>query len=222
MALERFNRLPEKRRQEILRVAAQVFAEGGYEGTSYNALLARLKMGKSQAYYYFADKADLFITASAASYEAYYAEVAMLPVPSSLEEFWLYVRKLHLVGFDFQKSHPLAAQLTLAAAESPARLSLAQASIEGASSTLGRYAEWIALGQALGAVRTDLPSDLLVRICVQNAALVDAWFAQRAAVASSKEMQEWSLLFTDLLRRMVQPGSAQVPSKKGARPGKKK
>jgi AcrR family transcriptional regulator len=207
MALDRFYRLPEKRRQEILRVAAQVFAEGGYEGTSYNALLERLKMGKSQAYYYFADKADLFVTASTASYEEYYAHVATLPSPGTAAAYWEYVRQLHLIGFEFQKTHPLAAQLTLAAAESPARLSLAQASIVGAASTRARYAEWIALGQGLGAVRKDMPLDLLIHLCVQNAAMVDAWFAERARAATQSEMEEWAVLFSDLLRRMLEPSS---------------
>lgn len=206
MALDRFYRLPEGRRQEILQMAAQVFAESGYEGTSYNALLTRLKMGKSQAYYYFADKADLFVTASTASYEAYYTQVALLPVPTSIHGYWVYVEQLHLIGFQFQTAHPLAAQLTLAAAESPARLSLAQASIEGAASTQTRYGEWITLGQELGAVRQDMPLELVVRICVQNSAMVDAWFAERAALASAQQMTEWAKLFTDLLRRMLQPG----------------
>lgn len=213
MALDRFYRLPEKRRQEILSIAAQVFAESGYDGTSYNALIARLGLGKSQAYYYFADKADLFITASAASYEDYYAQVALLPVPDSVRSYWAYVERLHLIGFEFQKSHPLAAQLTLAAAESPARLSLAQASIEGAVTTQARYEEWITLGQALGAVRTDMPLDLLVRICVQNSSMVDTWFAERACVATKAQMVEWAALFTDLLRRSVQPAPVTLKPK---------
>jgi len=205
MALDRFYRLPPERRATILETAAEVFAENGYEGTSYNALLDRLKMGKSQAYYYFSDKADLFVTACAASYEDYYARVAQLPLPKSVTQFWAYVERLHLVGFEYQQSHPLAARLTLAAAQSPARLSLAQASIEGASSTVERYQEWLRLGQGLGAIRTDLPEEILVPLCIQNAATVDAWFAERAPYATQQQMEESATTFTDLLRRMLEP-----------------
>jgi AcrR family transcriptional regulator len=92
MALARFHKLPPARRGELLGAAAEAFAEGGYDGTSFNKLIERLGLSKSQAYYYFEDKADLFATACAACYEDFYAEAAVLPLPASAREFWEYAR----------------------------------------------------------------------------------------------------------------------------------
>jgi AcrR family transcriptional regulator len=203
--MERFNNLPPERRREILETAAEVFAERGYDGTSFNALLDRLGMGKSQAYYYFADKKDLFLTACAASYEEYYESVAQLAIPTSAEGFWSYVEELHLVGFQFQSSRPLAARLALAAAESPARYELGAAALAQGGSTRQQYRQWIALGQSLGAVRSDLDTELMVTMCIQQSALVDVWFAERAQLATEEEMQLWADKFTDLSRSMFEP-----------------
>src|SRR6187200_725830 len=118
MALSRFQNLPPEQQADILSKAAAHFAEHGYADSSYNDLLRQLGMGKSQAYYYFADKADLFITAVAASYERYYEEAALLPLPTSQGEFWDYVRELTLLGFRYQSKDPIASRLTRAASTS--------------------------------------------------------------------------------------------------------
>lgn len=221
MALDRFQNLPLDRQRDILRVAAKAFAEHGYEGTSYNDLLRQLGMGKSQAYYYFADKADLFVTACATCYEEYYDEVARLPQPASKSEVWEYVRKLHYVGFRYQKAHPVAAQLTLAVARSPSRFQLSRAVLEGPGSSTEQYRQWLELGRKLGAVRTDLPEDFLVHQCMQTSALVDAWFAERAATATPAQMRKWAAQFADLSRRMLEPGSPRSSNTKARRRTKK-
>jgi AcrR family transcriptional regulator len=216
---KRFLNLPDTRRGEILSVAADVFAEHGYDGTSYNLLLSRLGLGKSQAYYYFTDKADLFLTACSTVYDAYYSEVAQLPLPTSAVAYWRYVEQLHLIGFRYQQAHPLAARLTLALANSSARAELTRAAMDGGTSH-SQTAAWIALGQGLGAVRSDLPADLLLTLCVQTSSLLDAWFAGRALTATQAEQTRWAAQFTDLSRRMLAPrptrNSSAQPRKKGS------
>ena len=203
MALERFYRLPAARRSEILGAAAEAFAESGYDGTSYNKLLERLGFSKSQAYYYFSDKADLFATASAACYEEYYALVAKLPLPESGEGFWEYVLELNRVGFRFQNENPMAARLSRAASGSAQRDDLARAGVRHAGSTHERYAEWLALGQRLGAVRDDLPQELLISLCVQTTTCIDAWFAELAGAATRAEVEQLARSAADLSRRML-------------------
>lgn len=48
-----------KKKEEILRSAAQVFAEKGYHGTTMEEVAARLLMTKGSMYYYFKNKDDL-------------------------------------------------------------------------------------------------------------------------------------------------------------------
>jgi len=217
MALERFYRLPAARRSEILGAAAEAFAEGGYDGTSFNKLLERLGFSKSQAYYYFSDKADLFATASAACYEQYYALVAKLPLPQTREQFWEYVLELNRAGFRFQNEHPMAARLSRAAAGSAQRDDLARAGVRHAGSTHERYAEWLALGQRLGAVRDDLPQELLITLSVQTSTCIDAWFAERAGSAPRAELEQLARSVTDLSWRLLHPEAARREGARGER-----
>jgi AcrR family transcriptional regulator len=218
MALERFYHLPLERQQQLLGAAAAAFAEGGYDGTSFNKLIERLGFSKSQAYYYFADKADLFATACASCYELFYERVAELPQPGDAQAYWQYVLELNRVGFRFYNQHPMAARLARAAASSAQREQLAQAGMRHAGSTYQRYLEWLELGQSLGAVRSDLPQDFLLSLCVQVSASADAWFSERAGSAAEEEIEALSRSMTDLSWRMLHPAGAARPAWGSAKP----
>jgi AcrR family transcriptional regulator len=207
--------------------AAEAFAQDGYERTSFNALLEKLGLSKSQAYYYFEDKADLFVTACAACYEEYYAEVGALGDPESAEEFWAFVLELCRIGVRFQRGNPIAARLSRAIAESPLRSELGRASMRHATSTTQRHTRWVELGQRLGAVRTDLPLELLVALSIGVSAELDVWFADRAGEVSDAELEAIAVQFADLSRRMFAPeararsgprSSGAKPRRKGAKP----
>jgi AcrR family transcriptional regulator len=162
-------------------------------------------MGKSQAYYYFEDKADFFITAIAAVYEGYYELVAGLPEPKCAEEFWQQIEELHLLGFHYQADNPIAGQLSLAALRSSVRFQLGDALLSGVGSTRGQHRAWVLIGQRLGAVRSDLPSDLLVEMSINQALFVDEWFAQHHLSSPRGTRQKLAAQFTDVSRRMFQP-----------------
>jgi AcrR family transcriptional regulator len=208
MALDRFYRLPPERQRQLLATAASAFAEGGYDGTSFNKLLERLGFSKSQAYYYFSDKADLYATACASCYEQFYERAAELPLPEGRDAFWAYVLELNRVGFCFYNDNPMAARLARATAGSAQLDELARAGVRLAGSTQERYLGWLRLGQQLGAVRSDLPEPFLVSLCVQSAACADVWFAERAGRASAEEIERLSLAMTDLSWRMLHPHGA--------------
>jgi len=205
MALERFLRLPVEQRTSLLQTAAALFAEQGYEGTSYNELLQKVGMGKSQAYYYFADKADFFITAIAAVYEDFYSKCAQLPEPNCAEEFWQQMEQLHLMGFQYQSENPIAAQLSLAALRSSVRFQLADALMNQEGSSRSQYQSWIRLGQRLGAVRDDLPEKLLVEMSINQSLFVDEWFAAHHAQACLPEMKRLAAEFAGISQRMLRP-----------------
>lgn len=209
MALARFDKLPPARRAELLSVAAEAFAEGGYDGTSFNKLIERMGLSKSQAYYYFADKADLFATACASCYEDFYAEVEALPLPGSAPAFWEYVLELNRLGFGFYRRHPMAARLARAQAGSARRDELVRAGLAQAGSAEARHGEWVALGQRLGAVRGDLPKELLVSLSVQLMACFDVWFSERAEVAKPTDVEAVAQSLTDLAWRMFHAGGAR-------------
>jgi TetR/AcrR family transcriptional regulator, transcriptional repressor of aconitase len=209
MALARFQNLPAEQQASILVTAAATFAEHGYEGTSYNDLLRQLGLGKSQAYYYFADKADLFITAVAACYERFYEQAARIPLPANAEQFWDYVHELNLLGFRFQSQDPIACGLTRAATKSEVRFRIADALTSAEGTSREQHVRWVALGQELGAVRRDLDGELLVSLSLELAMFVDGWFVERAPTATDEECRAHARTFTDLSRRMFAPEAAR-------------
>ena len=62
MAHPRFSRLDPERQQAILDVAAEEFAEHGFDAASYNRIIERAGISKGSAYYYFEGKDDLYAT----------------------------------------------------------------------------------------------------------------------------------------------------------------
>ena len=62
MPFSRFTKMPHEKRERLFTVAAQEFAAHGFEAASLNRILEEAHIGKSSAYYYFEDKADLFRT----------------------------------------------------------------------------------------------------------------------------------------------------------------
>ena len=56
--------LRERRREEILEAAAQLFAEHGYSETDTQVLADRLRVGKGTLYRYFRTKRELFLAAA--------------------------------------------------------------------------------------------------------------------------------------------------------------
>jgi AcrR family transcriptional regulator len=205
MALERFLRLPPDRRAFVLESAARMFAAHGYEGTSYKELLREVGMGKSQAYYYFADKADFFMTAIAAVYQDFYEQCQKLPEPQTADEFWQQMEKIHLMGFKYQARNTIATKLTVAALNSPIRFQIGDALLNQQGTTRDQYKYWVQLGQRLKAIRVDLPEQLLVEMSFNQSLFVDEWFGQHHVEATLPKMKQLAAQFTDISRRMLQP-----------------
>jgi AcrR family transcriptional regulator len=206
VARRRFDQLPEERKEAILRVAAAEFARSGFHGTSYNQLLERLELGKSSAYYYFEDKRDLFLAALTRCYAAFFETVGRLERPTDANGFWAFVERASLLGYEFMLKDPVAANLMLCVERERALLG-ELGSDELLSSMAGFYAGMVAEGQALGAVRRDLPSDLLVALVRDVTMTFDRWFiATRSGGESAPTPAEAARSFTEVARRLCAPG----------------
>ena len=204
MSRPRFEQLPTERQQEILRIAAAEFARGGLHGTSYNQLLAQLGLGKGSAYYYFEDKQDLFLTAVRHCYLAFFRTLGNLPLPSSVQGFWDYVDQLTLRGLNFVHDDPTSAALLQAFARERFRIDVLSSPelLKGMGDT---YALLIRLGQQLGAVRQDLPFELLLGSVQAVAGAFDQWFVGLGRRPAPEELLAMAKNSTDLIRGMTAP-----------------
>jgi AcrR family transcriptional regulator len=209
VARQRFERLPRERRHAIISVAVAEFARNGFHGTSYNQLIERLELGKSSAYYYFEDKRDLFLTAVKHCYATFLAAVSMVELPRHGKDFWAFVEQVTLSGYEFMVNDPNAAALMLCLQREKALVD--ELGSSDVLSTMGTfYADMIRRGQGVGAVRDDLPSELLLALVCDLATTFDRWFvlARGAGVSSAPPEPSPAVaarLFADATRRLCRP-----------------
>jgi AcrR family transcriptional regulator len=162
MPYPRFERLAREKRERLLDTAAQEFAAHGFEGASLNRILERTGMSKGAAYYYFEDKLDLF--AAVARYCADrigLIDDAVDPAGLTAATFWPTFAELHRRPLLRAFERPWL----FAALRAAGRLPPKALSREPLASLAGRLIAWVTAivrrGQALGAIRADVPDALL-------------------------------------------------------------
>lgn len=172
---ERFEALSCERQAQLLDPAEVEFVANGFEKASLNRILIDAGMSKGQAYYYFADKADLYRAVIERGLKRLAnAMKVRFPEPASAAEFW-------------QQLGEVFAQLTTVLHRDERLAALARGIYEGPGAQaalvepLGRIRvkldQLITAGQLVGAVRTDLPQTFLAEVLFAAAREMDRWFA---------------------------------------------
>jgi AcrR family transcriptional regulator len=190
MPFSRFARMPSEKRERLMAIAAQEFAAHGYEAASLNRILEEAQIGKSSAYYYFEDKADLFGTVVNYCLD----QLRLAPASEALtsltvETFWPAIADQHDKPLLHAQQQPWLFG-AIRAAERLTPESLQRESLAQLTRSLYKYmmtglGTTITRGQELGLIRTDLPNELLI-----------AWF--RAIDGAS---DDWLLAHMDQLNQ---------------------
>jgi AcrR family transcriptional regulator len=110
MPKQTFFNLPEKKRQTIVNVAIEEFAENGFESASINRIVANSGISKGSFYQYFADKLDLFmhlVDILAQEKSVYFQDKH--PPGNNLDTFQFY-RWLVKTGMGFNATNPRLVQ----------------------------------------------------------------------------------------------------------------
>ena len=202
--LPRFDNLPEEKQHAILQAAANEFAE--HEGGSFNRIIAAAGISKGAMYYYFADKADVYGAVLDHVLDRMAAVALAGEAPRDAEGFWLAIAQgLERLNKSFFAEPQLAA--------------LARGLYQGGGSDpatyrrlLARSADFVervlARGQELGAVRDDLPRDLLVEAVTGLLVAVDRWFAEALAERSYEELLPPAPKVFELMLDLLEPRGA--------------
>jgi AcrR family transcriptional regulator len=183
-----FARMPSERREHLLTLAAREFAAHGFEGASLNRILAAAHIGKSSAYYYFEDKADLFCTTVGYCLDRLQlAPAGEVFATLTAETFWTTLAEIHAHALLRARQQPWLFG-AVRAADHLAPESLQQASLAGLVRSLAHYqltgmGATVQRGQDLELIRSDLPNGLLV-----------AWFQ-----AIDNASDDWLLAQLDTL-----------------------
>ncbi len=217
MPRPRFEKLDPERRASILAVATEEFAEHGFEAASYNQIIARTGLSKGAIYYYFDDKEDLYTTVLRDAVERLIMGSGDMASAKDAESFWAefeawYVRSLGL----FQRE-PASVGLARSVAKAMARGAATGAIAELRQLARGWMDQFIAQGQSLNAIRSDLPEDLLVNVLMGLEESIDLWLGERIGDMSDEEIASTATMLTQLYRQVACPSSTPKPKKKKAR-----
>ncbi|GIK56339.1 MAG: TetR/AcrR family transcriptional regulator [Chloroflexi bacterium] len=205
MPRPRFEKLAPEKRERILEAAAQEFATYGYAQASLNRILETAGISKGAAYYYFDDKVDVYLTAvhyyGLTVLQAINLDVSVLTAAN----FWTAVTDLYQQQFTAFADRPWVLGLLKTSGPSAEALA-ADGQLAALMQAVGQLmAALLQRGQALGAVRTDLPDELLAAVVTAVDDAHDRWLFGRTTPLTMAELQSAAAQISDLLRRMLTP-----------------
>lgn len=202
MPLPRFQNLEEDKQHAILTAAAQEFAERGFAGASFNRIIRRAGISKGAMYYYFADKDDLFRTVLDVATERWIRDVGLPFEADGPAAYWDACESMYARSLRFMLAEPLNAALCLS-------ISGARARLEGHPALLeqqGLMVQWIqglvGQGRRLGAIRADLPDDLLIEAAIAVMDAGDRWLSSRWATFGEQDVEPTAVLMIGMFRRL--------------------
>lgn len=207
MPRPRFKKLPEEKQRLILDTAASQFAERGFADASYNSIIEKCGLSKGVMYYYFDDKRDLYDTIVAEATAGYLAALSQWKAPADRKKFWRQIERLFQESLDFFAGNPRAATLVMIQVRSPELLDAIYRDIEESG------ADWfkrvLSDGQKVGAVREDLPMDLLIGITLGLGRSLDSWMLSRWEDASESDIKEAMDISLRLFKQTLLPQASQ-------------
>jgi AcrR family transcriptional regulator len=162
-------------------------------------------MSKGSFYYYFDDKADLFSTV------ADLAWAIVLPAGDldfetfDAENFWPSREALMQDARERVRANPWLVGFTRLMYEPPEIAGVRESLAEKFDQARRWQAELIGRGQELGAVRADLPVELLQALLVGADEAGDRWFVENWDRLGEKEVERLFEEVFAIFRRMLEP-----------------
>jgi TetR/AcrR family transcriptional regulator len=153
-----FFNLPEEKRQQILQVAVDEFAENEYDNVSISRIVARAGIAKGSFYQYFADKEDLYGYVLGLIGEAKTQFMSLdHPDPNHIGIF-AYLRWMAEVGVAFQMAHPQLSKIAVRAANANFFPRLFNVSMR--EQTLAFYHRLVEVGKAQGDIAPEVDPNI--------------------------------------------------------------
>lgn len=205
MPRPRFEKLSAAKQERILEAAAREFAAHGFEGASMNQILLEAGISKGAAYYYFDDKADLFITAVSHYSQIMMGELSLELDSLTSETFWPTLADQYRQQFLQAIDRPWMFGLFKAAG------SLSdQTYYEGHLAAFGMKIQTmlrslISKGQSLALIRSDLDQDFLYALIVSIDDAHDQWLLPQWPQMDVSDVETAVTRIMGLLQRILSP-----------------
>ncbi len=160
--LKRFLNLEEDVRQHILDLAREQFEQHGYDSMSLNDLIRSLEISKGQFYYWFEDKADLFLTVMDTPVEGFQATFLSQGQPKSKGDFWKHMQRVDDACGEWFYANMHHIPLWARVMELPHTHELNEQLDAKFQPVTAHITQTLELGQGWGLVRTDIPVDRML------------------------------------------------------------
>jgi len=202
MPLPRFHKLDSARKEAILEAAKSEFAARGFSGASYNAIIKSAGLSKGAMYYYFSDKADLCRTVLAQALDQMAERVGPLAPFEDASGFWSAVEAMFGRAMNLLVTMPELGDLGRLIYGEGTTSPLFQEVVQRCEAFATDVLEQ---GQAVGAVRTDMPLELLATSLTGLGVHADRWFAENMNSLPNAELARLSVLSLQMMEQLAAP-----------------
>ncbi len=207
MPTPRFFKLAPERQRQILDVAQAEFAAHGFEKASLNHIIYLADLSKGALYYYFDNKADLFVAVVNRLVGRFPEIVQKIYNIDDPTRFW---EVAHDIFLQFVKMKMDPSMFRIMGELLDPRIS---AMVPGhlaemmrfSMTTLSRFLE---TGQRLGQVRADLPELLLVHMIQGLLLAISSWMLETMQQGQTVDPEGVTRFLVELVRRFLDPGQA--------------
>ena len=204
MPQQRFRNLDPGKQAEILSAAFAEFSEKGYEGASLQRVIERTGLSRGMLYYYFEDKADLFVSVARKALEEFTGAIP-LPDARSAGEFWVQMEKSMETLADTAMKNPEAVAIWKLVASVWDQGVPQTAMRELTGLWLEKMEKVGRTGLEAGAIRRDLPFSMLMSAVMGLRQGLDLWVTENWDRMSEEERRSLPMRAFSLARRIMEP-----------------
>jgi AcrR family transcriptional regulator len=206
MARPRFHKLAAPQQQLILDAALREFAAHGFADASLNRIIEAAGISKGSMYYYFDGKEDLYAHVIRDQLERLVEREGPFPAPSASDpdEFWDLLAEQYLRLMRALMASPEAAALLRGWLGGGATPSLSGVQREAEQEVMPWVMQTLAAGQQIGAIRTDLPAELLIAVVMGMGQAVDIWLIN-STVTGEVDLEAAVHTLLGMMRRALAP-----------------
>ena len=203
MSTKRFENLDEERRRNILDIAGAEFSQKGFEGASLNEIIQKTKISRGSMYYYFEDKEDLYLTVLKQAMSDFAELVGGIATEIYTDDFWGDIREFYTRVLEVSFARPELVSLVGGYFSLSANKYGSGAFVTFYLQIMVYIENIIIRGQEMGAVRTDIPRDLLVNIICSIGEAMDFWVVTHWEELSTKKPRKTANQMIRILRRVA-------------------
>ncbi len=205
MVRPRFHSLPRDRQEAILDAALGEFSAYGYTGASLNRIITTAGVSKGSMYYYFDGKEDLYAHLIRVQVERIIAHAGPFPVPTASDpnSYWSIVEDYCRRLVRALDASPQLAELLRGWLSGTGAPAMEEAQRDAEQVTQPWFAQALAAGQSVGAVRTDVPDALLLAVVTALGRVIDLWVITGPPDPNSHDAAVHVLI--DMIRRAIEP-----------------